>query len=261
MQPTEDTPLLICGHPGHEVRCHGWMSRHRPMVLVLTSGGGASKTGRTTSTRRVVEEAGARCGALMGEFSDTEIYDFMRSGEAGALAAWTEQVGRIIAEHRPGTVVTDMVEGFNPSHDLVAFLTRLAVEHAARLGWQPARTLCQPLESRPDRAWDGRLRPEVTLSLTDAELIRKLKAARDYPELAQEVERALGEHSACAFRTECLYALPGTDDLISQLPSPKPFYEIFGERQVAAGKYASVIRHADHVEPLGRAIQARMRLA
>lgn len=234
------------------------MTRNQPLVLVLTSGGGDCKVGRTASTRRVIEAAGARCGALMGEFSDTEVYSFMREGVAGPLADWTEQAAHLIAEHRPRIVLTDMVEGYNSSHDLLAYLAHLAVDRAARLGWRPDRLLCQPLEGRPDSAWDGRRRPEVTLSLTDAELAAKLAAARSYPELSYEVERALTEHSAEAFRMECLYATPRGEALLTELPEPKPFYEIHGERQVAAGKYASVIRHREHLVPLARSIAARL---
>lgn len=253
--------MLIVGHPGHEVRCHGWMARNRPLVLVLTSGGGSCKVGRTASTRRVIEETGARCGALMGDFSDTEVYAFMRDRNPGPLAEWTEQAARIIAERRPATVLTDMVEGYNPSHDLLAYLTHLAVERAAAIGWRPERLFCQPLEGRPESAWNGRRRPEITLRLGEGELASKLAAARSYPELAHEVERALAEHSAEAFRTECLYATPGGEALLAELPEPRPFYEIHGERQVAAGKYASVIRHGEHLVPLARSIAARLRLA
>jgi len=260
MEPTPAPAVLICGHPGHEIRCHGWMSRNRPVVLVLTSGGGASKSGRTASTRRVIEETGARCGPLMGDFPDTEIYGFMRSGDPGPLAEWTRQAARVLADQRPETVVTDMVEGFNTSHDLVAYLTHLAVELAAKAGHRPARVLCQPLEGRPDQAWGGRLKPIARLTLSDEELARKLQAARSYPELAAEVERAIGSLSPEAFRHECLYDPAPAPELLMRLPEPKPHYETFGERQVAAGKYASVIRHREHLVPLALAIRAQLGL-
>lgn len=192
----------------------------------------------------------------MGSFSDVEVYDFMRRGEAGPLAEWTEAAARVVAEHRPDVVLTDMVEGYNPSHDLVAYLARYAVERAADLGWRPARLLCQPLEGRPDRAWGGKLRPAETIVLTDGELQAKIAAARGYPELADEVERAISELSAEAFRLECLYEAPAADEMLGLLPEPKPHYEVHGERQVAAGKYREVIRHADHLVPLARRVRS-----
>lgn len=257
--PHPDT-LLICGHPGHEVRCHGWMERKRPLVLILTSGGGESKTGRIASSRRVIEQAGARCGPLLGSFSDAEIYRQMSAGDPTPLAEWTREVARLISEQRPDTVLTDMVEGFSSTHDIVAYLSQLAVELAERQGWRPRHVLCHPLESRPERAWGGRLAPKETLELDDGELARKLAAARGYPELAYEVERAIAENSEEAFRRECLYDPAPAERLLTLLPDPKPLYETFGERGVASGKYPTVIRHAEHIVPLGLAIRHRLRL-
>lgn len=261
MGATPTPCLLMVSHPGHEIRCHGWMERNKPLVLVLTSGGGACRTGRTASTQRVVEEAGAACGPLMGSFSDADVYEFMASGNPKPLADWTEEAASVIARHKPETLLTDMVEGFNPSHDLLAFLAYLAVEKAAALGWRTPRLLCQPLEGRPDLAWGGRLSASVTLELGDEELARKLGAARNYPELAYEVDRAIAEHSEEAFRRECLYEPARGDDLLTRLPDPSPFYEIHGERQVAAGKYSMVIRRDRHVVPLAQAVRRSLGLA
>jgi LmbE family N-acetylglucosaminyl deacetylase len=252
--------LLICGHAGHEVRCHGWMERNRPLVLILTSGGGESKTGRTDSSRRVIERAGARCCPLMGSFSDGEIYRQMSGQDPEPLAEWTRQAAAIISSERPRTVLTDMVEGFNSTHDIIAYLTHLAVELASRQGARPEHVLCHPLEGRPDRAWEGRLSPVQTLRLDDGELARKLDAARGYPELAFEVERALTSLGEESFRSECLYQPMPPDQLLTRLPDAKPLYETFGEKGVASGKYASVIRHADHIIPLGLAIRHRLGL-
>lgn len=255
---TAGAPLLIIGHPGHEVRCHGWMSRHRPLTLVLTSGGGASKAGRAASTRTVVEAAGARCSALFGNFSDQEVYGCMLRGDADPLAEWTGEAARLIAAQRPDLILTDMVEGYNSSHDLLAYLVDAAVAKAVTLGWKAPRVLAQPLMGRPDQAWQGKLRPVETIELDEAELTRKLAAAEGYPELRAEVEHALRELGPAAFRQECLYATETGEALLRSLPEPTPFYEKFGEEQVRRGKYAHVIRHRGHLVPLALAVRARL---
>lgn len=250
--------MLIVGHPGHEIRCHGWMSRHKPEVHVLTSGGGASKTGRTASTRRTVEAAGARCGSLFGTFADQEVYGFMLNCDAGPLADWAETVATMIAGQPPAVLVTDMVEGYNSSHDLLAYLVDAAVTKAATLGGGRPRILCQPLMGRPDQAWQGRLKPSEVLNLDEAEYAAKLKAAGAYPELHTEVEHALRESGPDAFRTEAFYEAPTGETLLTALPEVKPHYETFGEEQVRRGKYAHVIRHREHLVPLARAVRRRM---
>ena len=252
--------MLIIGHPGHEIRCHGWMSRHRPVVHVLTSGGGASKAGRTESTRKTVERAGARCGRLFGSFTDQEVYGFMLRGEAGPLAEWAEAIATEIAGCSPTTVITDMVEGYNSSHDLLAYLVDAAVEKAAEHGGFRPRILCQPLMGRPDQAWQGRLKPTEVLTLDDAAYAAKLEASGAYPELKSEVEHALRESGPAAFRTEAFYVAPSGEPLLTALPDPTPYYETFGEEQVRRGKYDRVIRHQEHLLPLARAVRRRMGL-
>jgi len=252
--------MLIIGHPGHEIRCHGWMSRHRPVVHVLTSGGGAPKAGRTESTRKTVEGAGARCGRLFGSFADQEIYAFMLKGEAGPLATWAESIASEIAGCSPTTIITDMVEGYNSSHDLLAYLVDAALTKAAEHGGFRPKVLCQPLMGRPDQAWQGRLKPTDILTLDEDAYAAKLDAAGAYPELKSEVEHALRESGPDAFRTEAYYETPRGETLLTTLPDPKPYYETFGEEQVRRGKYAHVIRHQEHLLPLARAVRRRMGL-
>ncbi len=250
--------MLIIGHPGHEIRCHGWMARHRPEVHVLTSGGGASLSGRTESTRRVVEATGARCGALFGQFSDHEIYAFLLDGNAAPLAEWTAALAAEIRRQEPGLMVTDMTEGYNSGHDLLAYLVDVAVLHATASGAKPPALRSQPLMGKPEQAWEGRLRPTETLRLNDEEYERKMEAARGYPELRTEVELALRETGVDAFRCEAFYATPQGEALLDFLPSSPPYYETYGEEQVRRGKYGQVIRHREHLRPFVAAVRRKL---
>jgi LmbE family N-acetylglucosaminyl deacetylase len=255
MQAERASSMLVIGHPGHEIRCHAWLNRHRPTVVVMTSGGGASKPGRIASTLRVIERAGATASPLFGNFSDHEVYGFMLRQEAGKLGAWTRQLSELIRQERPAVILTDMVEGYNSSHDLTAYLVASAVEMTHGSQITPPLVLCQPLDGRPDQAWNGRLRPHTTLALTDAEFRRKMEDARTYAELAAEVADTLRQTPAEAFRQECLYLPAEADALLESLPGEVPFYETFGEQQVAQGKFAEVIRHKRHLVPLVRTIR------
>jgi hypothetical protein len=260
MKAEPASTMLVIGHPGHEIRCHGWMSRHRPTVVVLTSGGGASKAGRIASTRRIVERAGATASALFGDFSDHEIYGFMLKQEAGPLSAWTMDLSELIHKQRPALILTDMVEGYNPGHDLTAYLVAAAVEKSQGGPACSPQILCQPLEGPPDQAWNGRLRAHASLRLTDTEFFRKMADAADYAELAAEVAGALRHTPSDEFKTECLYLPAPDDDLLETLPDETPFYERFGEQQVADGKFTEVIRHRRHLLPLIREIRRNLTL-
>lgn len=260
IRPMGKVPLLIIGHPGHEIRCHGWMSRVKPRVQVLTTGGGASKTGRLASTQKIIELTGASLGETLPTFSDHEIYGFLLDQNVEPLTQWTEGVAQVIYNDRTEFLLTDMVEGYNSSHDLVAYLTVLAVERAAALGWSVQQVLCQPLMGRPDRAWEGKLSPDITLELNDEEFSQKIIAAQDYPELVEEVKKAIADNTAESFRKECFYKPASSQDILKKLPQPVPFYETFGELQVSRGKFKNVIRHTDHLVPFAKKVRAALGL-
>jgi hypothetical protein len=117
--------------------------------------------------------------------------------------------------------------------------------------------------------------------LEDAAFARKLAAARNYPELAAEVEAALSgaasvglrahpdlaarsgfntgavvdaSASGETFRIECLR--PARE--FERALEAQPFYEQYGERQVAAGYYTRVLRHREHMLPLAEALRSHI---
>ncbi len=245
-QPT----LLVIGHPGHELRCYEWMRKTRPTVLVLTDGGGAQGHPRIERTRGVVAQAGAVAGLLFGTFTDRDIYRFLTDGIAEPLREWTSAMAATIVALRPMTVVSDMIEGYNPSHDLCRYLVRAAIEMAAHSGWPVREDLCMPLTGNPQEAWGGRMPWSQRIVLSDAQLAAKLLAARGYPELLGEVETTLVSHGSECFRNECFYASPPGSLLDDGLPGGAPLYESHGAGQVRAGLYEKVILYQQHVRPL-----------
>lgn len=58
-----------------------------------------------------------------------------------------------------------------------------------------------------------------------------------------------------AFRVECLR--PVANDAGNWTTGERPFYELYGEKLVAAGRYEKVIRYREHMLPLARAIRAK----
>ena len=66
------------------------------------------------------------------------------------------------------------------------------------------------------------------------------------------MEAALGRADPHALRRERLWTLPART--FEPLVKPRPYYETYGERQVAAGRYQQVLRLEEHVLPLARAL-------
>ena len=90
------------------------------------------------------------------------------------------------------------------------------------------------------------------LVLPDDQFAAKILKSRGYAAaaggiLVQEVDDALAQFGQEAFRDEVLLrCATGATDVAT---TGKPFYESFGEQQVASGRYEFVIRAREHVAP------------
>lgn len=60
-----------------------------------------------------------------------------------------------------------------------------------------------------------------------------------------------------AFRVECLRPA-GNSSVPEWTSADPPFYEVYGEKLVAAGRYQEVIRYEEHMRPLAQAIRVRV---
>jgi hypothetical protein len=249
--------LLVVAHPGHELRVHGWLERARPEVWVLTDGSGHGAHGRLSSTAQLLARAGATPGAIFGRLSDREAYSLMMERDVDAVAGLVEELAAALVAQQVDYVAGDACEGFNPVHDLCRLLADTAVLVARQRGGRAIGDFEFALEGAPDWRGGGE---ELAWELDDEALARKLAAARDYPELVDEVERALSLHGADAFRRERLHAVEPLRTLAGRFDG-KPQYERFGEERVAAGLYSRVLRYEEHYAPLTAALLARLQLS
>src|SRR5205085_4077193 len=134
-------------------------------------------------------------------------------------------------------VVADAVEGYNPAHDLVSVLVEAAANLVERRGGSRPRLFDYAVVGDLSSAAETGL---VHVALADDDLARKRQAGRAYRELQAEVDVALAEPEVRQ-RSEILRAVDPSREPGRPAEDP-PFYERHGERRVAEGRYAHVLR-------------------
>ena len=229
---------MIVAHPGHELRVHAWLEQARPTSFVLTQGDGAAGVSRLPSTTAVLTRAGAPVGGVYGLLKDREIYAALLERRHDVFLRILDALADGLVASQLDCVVSDAEERYNPSHDVCRYLASAAAAIASRTTGRDIEGFDFPLIGAPDRCAAELCSRARWIQLDEEALARKLSAAQNYPELTQEVDAALATVGAQAFRTECLrpWTSPGAED------GTRPFYEVYGERQVTAGLYSDVIR-------------------
>ena len=239
--------MLVVAHPGHELRVHGWLERTRPRVLVLTDGSGRSGTSRLSATTRVLARAGAMPGDVFGRLTDRAVYEAMLGRDIALFRGLADAVAAGLED--ADYVVGDAAEGYNPTHDVCRLLVDAAVARVRRGRAQSIASFAFPLVGPPLAATS---RPDdVDVTLDDDAFARKLAAAREYVELDREVRDTLDGVGAEAFRREVFHRVEGAG---GKAAAEVPFYERHGERRVAEGAYAHVLRRDEHVVPIAEAL-------
>ncbi len=243
---------LIIAHPGHELRVHRWLELSKPLVCVLTDGSGHADRSRLASTTAVLERTGARPGPVYGRLTDRSLYRAILGGDVVLFSSLADEISLALDAAGVDCVVGDAVEGFNPGHDVCRLLINAA---SLRLEQQGRRveSFEFPLEAAPQECLAEDLSSAIVLELDEDALRRKLEAARAYSELAGEVEKAFAVHGWEPFRVECLRPVRYGLEIGDRFQHP-PYYESYGEKQVAAGIYREVIRFREHIAPLAASL-------
>ena len=270
---------LVIAHPGHELRVHGWLEETAPVVCVLTDGSGRTQRSRLDSTTRVLEAAGAVPGPVYGVLSDIDLYAAVLDFEHQRFTPLVDEIASMLLREEIDCVAGDAEEGYNPGHDICRLVVNAAVKLVNRTAGRRVANYDFTLVAPPGRCPEALRADSIWLNLDGAALARKLSAARNYPELQAEVEAALNgagsvglvEHRDLAERTgfgaagandfgvECLRPVVNAGDGSGPpFGGRPPFYEEYGERQVAAGHYERVLRYGEHMRPLAAALEAHV---
>jgi AcrR family transcriptional regulator len=247
--------VLIIGHPAHELRVHGWLEAEKPTVFVITDGSGGAGESRIGSTTRILEAAGARRASIYGRYSDRQIYAAILDARYEILFEMVDEIADSLADLRPELVAGDAVEDYNPTHDACRLIINAALEKLRITTGQRPRNYDFLLVGKPDSCPEDVKDEAIWLHLDDAALCRKIDAARTYPEIVADVEEMITKTGGVEpFRTECLRPVKN----LWMQPRPStwtPYYEEYGAKQVAAGRYDRLLRYCEHVLPLSDALR------
>jgi AcrR family transcriptional regulator len=278
-EQTHSRAAMVVAHPGHELRVYGWLERTRPRVFVLTDGSGRTQRSRVSSTDDVLSAVGASRGSIYARYTDTALYAAILDRDFRLFTDLADELADAFVRDETQTAAGDACEGYNPAHDACRLLLNAAVALASGTSGTAIENLEFTLVGRPDECAEKSRAAARWLRLDDETFARKLLAARNYPELAAEVEAALAgvgsvglrEHpdlaarsgltsvgtGGDAFRVECLRPASNGARNGGGFDAP-PFYEQYGERQVAAGHYSRVLRYREHMLPLAEALRSHV---
>lgn len=233
--------ILIIAHPGHELRLFHWMELYRPTVFVLTDGSGSGSASRIEYTRRTLETAGAKAGAVFGQVSDRDWYSAIINRDSSLLIAAAEQIFRAASQDVPSLIVTDPVEGYNPMHDLCAGVAAAVQALLAGRNGRPELGTYELTRALTNGRCIERL------YLDDQARDRKRQAIAAYEPLSGEAATTLAQTPE-ALGEEAVTLGATLEAWIGELAMP-PEYERTGRERVRDGRYENVIAYAEHVKP------------
>ncbi len=242
---------LVIAHPGHELLVYNWLSLVNPCVFVLTDGSGHSRKSRLHRTTSILNSLGARPGSIYGRLTDAEAYSAILAGEVGVFISMAGELAEALVLNRIEYIVGDAIEGFNPVHDVCRLIINAAVTKVCRMGYCVDNFDVVPAY-KPDDAPKA-MTDIVWIAAGERMLAEKLQVARDYAELAVEVNRIIAQEGIMSLATE--YLRPVHENSYDQVLQERPYYELYGMKQVAAGRYQQVIGYRDHVFPIGEALK------
>jgi len=244
---------LFIAHPGHELLVHGWVELVKPLVFVLTDGSGRTNQSRLESTTEILNHTGAKPGCIYGRLTDRAAYSAILDREFDVFIRLAKELAEAFITERIDYVAGDAAEGYSPTHDICRLIINAAVKIAYQRTGQEVANFEFALVRPPEADLAALHHDDIWLQLDEEAFARKVASGNGYAALRSEVLAALSRESVDAYRIECLHRVDGSCDPRG-LDGERPFYEDYGEKQVAAGYYQRVLRYHEHLEPLAAAL-------
>lgn len=250
--------LFVFSHPNHEVAVYGLMERTKPSLAFLTDGGGGA---RLEQTRAGVAAAGVTHSQGVSYFNCTEdsFYRAILRKDTVFFGAVAERLAAVIEDEKPGQILCDAVEYYNPIHDIALPVTLLAIKKAA----SKAKVFTVPLVYQASdsavgfvfqRALPGQARLELSYDLSIPEEQSKLAAIKGIYHALMAQMGFSDEVVKRACRAEHIVeAEPGAPDVD---PGCVIRYNERGQQAKTIGLVFEAITYQEHFLPLVTALLA-----
>src|SRR5688500_5637620 len=150
---------------------------------------------RTNSTDNLLKSQGATRSSIYSRFTDVYLYQSIMDRNFALFTTLADEQASAMMRNGVQVVAGDAAEGYNPVHDACRMLIDTAVSMVRRNS-QPIENYEFTLVGPPDECPVEVRSSAHWLRLPDDVFERKLSAARQYPELATEVEAALSDYSS-----------------------------------------------------------------
>ncbi len=249
---TESKIALIIGHPGHELRIFHFIEKFKPRFYVLTDGSGSINSSRIDRTSQIIDNTGCSIGNVFGTFTDKEIYKTIKNGDLDQLFDVMKLIVEDLIANDIDVVVGDGLEGYNPTHDVCRYMVNGIVQNYERLSGKKIPNYAFALDGPPNSCPRHLAELSYWSSLSDQAFYNKYEAAKNYPEIAKDMQALISQYGQEPFRTECLWPVLTTEDYVSW-DTDMPFYEKYGKKKVEDGVYKEAITYSEHLLPLARA--------
>lgn len=270
---------LSIAHPSHEIRLHGFLSRTKPFIFLMTDGSGRNNEPTILFFQEYIKKIHRNnrdAFALMqdGEkfIQDNNIYTELIAGRHQFFEIYTKSIAKHLLRKKIDYVVVDSSEGYNVSHEMCHIMTNLAIKYVQKMTGKKIMSydfaITEPYSQRisedcihielSDEEYDYKLNafanyhPSLfaelknNISLIDGARIKQLQSEGGI----QEIKQMIALINSHFIRNE--YLRP----YIYEEPAEAPFYEKHGEQLAVQGVYAEIIRYEQHIKPIKEKLES-----
>ncbi len=216
---------------------------------MLTDGSGNTQKSRVQNTLKIIRQSGAIASPVIGKFTDSEIYRIILKQDKIPLIHLMEEIISDIEAHGINALAGDALEGYNPTHDLCRYMINAISRVFSLSSGKEMPNFEFPLDGHPHQRPGRSTHEAMRIDLDDEDLERKYTAAHNYPELLEEVNKALELHGKLPFQAEYLWPVNRPDDF-QGWTTDEPFYETWGKQKINSGKFKELITYHGHLRPL-----------
>jgi hypothetical protein len=242
--------ICLFAHPGHELAILHTLSQLKPIIHILTNGGGRHNRSRISYTDKVIDQIGAVRGEILGRLSDLEAYNLFKDQLTDQIIDLAEEVISYFSRHQKVCIISDAFEGYNPTHDLVATISQQTVYQLREMGREVIHLSFSPILADKKDLAPTNYNRGATLAKNPIhcqQLDKKIRIVEDYTPLQPEIESLFVNFD---HNYETLLWHQDNHEIDYPSIDWHPFWEKYSQDKVRQGHYAESLNYKDNFFPI-----------